>query len=320
MMTPKENFYAMINNEQPEYAPCMSLDYNLSVLLTNNADQPWQGGVDPFGVAWVATHEGPIPKPGDFKFTEIEDWDKNVKFPNIDSLGMEQMAAVEMQNFDPDKPTVLMSVCGIFERMAAFMGFENTLLALAEEPEECKRFAEAFADYKIATIERGIDLLQADMVILFDDIATARGLFMSPETWREVFKPAYKRIADAVRARGVIYAQHTCGKCEDIIDDYVDIGVRWWNSAQAMNDLVGIMKKYPDRLVVEGGWDSQGPASYIGASAEDLIEETERCLREYACFNNYSFMPMIYTATSNAQELTPELGLVLETWQKGCRH
>ena len=101
MMTPKENFYAMINNEQPEYAPCMSLDYNLSVLLTNNADQPWQGGVDPFGVAWVATHEGPIPKPGDFKFTEIEDWDKNVKFPNIDSLGMEQMAAVEMQNFDP---------------------------------------------------------------------------------------------------------------------------------------------------------------------------------------------------------------------------
>lgn len=320
MMTPKENFYAMINNEQPEYAPCFVLDFNMSVLLTNNADQPWQGGMDPFGVNWSLTHEGPLPEPGKFMFTEISDWEKYVKFPDVDSLGLEQMAAIELQGFDPNKPTNLASVCGIFERMAAFMGFENTLMALAEDPEECRRFAEAFADYKIATIERGIDLIHPDMVILFDDIATAQTLFMSPETWREVFKPAYKRIVDAVHAKGVIYSQHTCGKCEDIIDDYVDIGVRWWNSAQSQNDLVKIMKKYPDKLVVEGGWNSQGPASYVGASPEDIEEETKRCLREYACFNNFSFMPVVLTATGNAFERSQELSLALETWAKGCRH
>ena len=319
-MTSKENFYAMINNEQPEYAPAFVLDFNMSVLLTNNADQPWQGGTDPFGVNWSLTHEGPLPKPGEFMFTEISDWEKYVKFPDIDSLGLEQMAAVEQQGFDPDKPTALASVCGIFERMAAFMGFENTLMALCEDPEECQRFADAFADYKIATIERGIDLLHPDMLILFDDIATARGLFMSPDCWREIFKPSYQRIVDAVHAKGVIYSQHTCGKCEDIIDDYVDIGVRWWNSAQPMNNLVKIMEKYSDRLVVEGGWDSSGPASYIGVSPEALIEETERCRREYGSFNNYSFMPLIITATGNPFARSDELNLVLETWQKINRH
>ena len=259
-MTPKENFYAMINGGEPEYAPCFTVDFNASVLITNNADQPWQGGVDPFGVTWSMTHEGPIPKPGDFMFTEISDWEKYVKFPDVDSLGLEQMAAIERQNMDPNKPTVMMSVCGIFERMAAFMGFENTLIALAEDPEECMRFAEAFANDKIAVIERGIDLVHPDMVALFDDVATARGLFMSPECWRRVIKPFDKKIADAVRAKGIIFCMHTCGKCEDIVDDYVEIGAQWWNSAQPMNDLKKIMEKHAGRLVVDGGWDSEGPA------------------------------------------------------------
>ena len=319
-MTPKENFYAMINGGEPEYAPCFTVDFNASVLITNNADQPWQGGVDPFGVTWSMTHEGPIPKPGDFMFTEISDWEKYVKFPDIDSLGLEQMAAIERQNMDPNKPTVMMSVCGIFERMAAFMGFENTLIALAEDPEECMRFAEAFANYKIAVIERGIDLVHPDMVALFDDVATARGLFMSPECWRRVIKPFDKKIADAVRAKGIIFCMHTCGKCEDIVDDYVEIGAQWWNSAQPMNDLKKIMEKHAGRLVVDGGWDSEGPASYPDAAPEVIAEEAKRCLREYACYKNFSLFPIVISATGSPMEFSPQLGIILDTWGKGKYH
>ena len=319
-MTPKENYYEMIHGGNPEYAPCFMMDFNACVMHTNNADQPWMGGTDPFGVTWSMTREGPIPKPGDFMFQDISEWEKYVHFPDIDSLGLEQMAAIDRQNIDPDKATVCMSVCGIFERMAAFMGFENTLMALAEDPDECKRFADAFSDYKVATINRMIDLLDPDMVVLFDDVATARGLFMSPDCWRDIFKPYNKKIVDAVHARGVNFSQHTCGKCEDIVDDYVEIGVQWWNSAQSMNNLIGIMEKYGSKLIVDGGWDSEGPASYPDASDDVIIAEVNRCLREYARYDNFSFFPIIIGKEGGPQQMNPALELALATWQKGKYH
>ena len=317
-MTPKENFYAMINGGQPEYAPCFYLDFNVCRFITGNADQPWNGGTDPFGINWVRTPEGAIPKPGEFMFTEIADWEKYVKFPDIDTIGLDEAAALDRQSFKPEKPIALFSVCGLFERMAAFMGFENTLLALAEDPEECKRLLDAITDYKIAVIEKGIELLNPDIVVFFDDIATARSLFMSPDCWRDIFKPYIKKIVDAVHAKGVAYAQHTCGKCEAVIDDYVEIGVQWWNSAQPMNDLIGIMEKYGSRLVVDGGWDSEGPASYVDAAPELVIAETERCLREYGKYNNFCLFPLI-TASGRPSD-GANLAIVFETWKKGCRH
>lgn len=317
-MTPKENFYAMINGDQPEYSPCFYLDFNMSSSMTNFVEMTWAGGPDVFGVNWSKTPEGALPTPGQFMFTEVTDWEKYVKFPDVDSLGLESAAAIDRKNVDPNKPTAVFSVCGLFERLAAFMGFENTLIALAEDPEECMKFVDAFTDFRIKVLEKNIELMKPDMIIMFDDIATVRSTFMSPECWREVYKPFTKKMVDFVRSKGVIYSQHTCGRCEDVIDDYVDIGVQWWNAAQAMNDLTGIMEKYGNRLIVDGGWDSEGPASFIDAAPEVVIAETERCLREYAKYNNFSFFPVL--ASRGTPEDAATLGLVLQTWAQGCRH
>lgn len=34
------------------------------------------------------------------------------------------------------------------------------------------------------------------------------------------------------------------------------MGAKLWHSAQSMNDLKGIGKKYKGKLTIEGGWDS----------------------------------------------------------------
>lgn len=303
-MNQRENFFTMIEGKKPEFIPNSMEVYKTCGMAISYIDSPFQGGLDSYGVNWVLTKEGAIPEPNKFLFEDIADWKEKVHFADLDSLGIEAAAAKEMEDFDQNSRNELVvnifSACGLFERLAAFMGFENALCSLVEDPESCKEFFEAVADYRIACHNRMIDAYQPDVLTYFDDLATANGLFMSPKVYREVIKPAHQRIIEAVTSRGVIFSQHTCGKCEEIVGDYVEMGAKIWHSAQINNDLEGIMDRYKGKLIVEGGWDSSGPVSYIGASIEDLIEEAKRCVSVYGPKGNFILMPILMNENGNS--------------------
>jgi hypothetical protein len=53
------------------------------------------------------------------------------------------------------------------------------------------------------------------------------------------------------------------------VEDLVEVGVDIWQSAQAMNDLEGLKAKYGDRLTINGGWDSNSPANFTGATEDE---------------------------------------------------
>ncbi len=317
-MNQRENFFTMLEGGKPEFIPNMLEMYKLGMLATGVTDQPLEGGLDPFGVNWVATKEGALPEPNKFLFEDIADWKKYVHFPDVNTLPIEEVAKIELADVNREELVVnVYSLCGLFERLAAFMGFENALCSLVEDPESCREFFDAFADYKIACHNRYIDLYQPDIITYFDDLATANGLFMSPKVYRELIKPAHRRIIEAVTARGVILSQHTCGRCEEIIEDYVEMGAKIWSSAQINNDLEGIMEKYKGRLIVEGGWDTSGPVSYIGASTELVIAEAERCAKQYGQKGNFILLPILMNENGNGAVVgDPRYAPMLEAWHK----
>ena len=62
-----------------------------------------------------------------------------------------------------------------------------------------------------------------------------RDSFMSPATFNELLRPHQARIIKAITDKGVICAEHLCGKCENVLDDLVEMGVTIWSSAQIQN-------------------------------------------------------------------------------------
>lgn len=115
----------------------------------------------------------------------------------------------------------------------------------------------------------------------------------------------------------MVFSQHTCGKCEDIIDDFIEMGVKMWNSAQICNDLEHILVKYKGKLIVEGGWDSSGPASYIGADESVIVEETKRCALQYAQKGNFILFPTLLNEKGNALLVgDSRFPALLNTWHK----
>ncbi|BFL49069.1 uroporphyrinogen decarboxylase family protein [Lactonifactor longoviformis] len=319
MMTPKQNMMETIYGGKPEYVPMSLTDLQICGLMIG-IDQPTQPGKDIFGVPWEVTNEGSIPQPGYVRFSDICDWRKHVEFPDVDAIDFKAMAAAESTVFPQadrnEKAYALLTACGPWERLISLMGFENALCALLLEPEACQEFFNAVADYKIACNNKIIDAYGPDIFIMCDDVANARSMFMDPETYRALIKPAHMRIVQAVVDRGVIFQMHSCGKCESVVPDFVEIGAKMWHSAQPLNDLVSLLDRFKGKLAIDGGWNTSGPASRIDASEELVREETRRCLTQYKT-PGYIFTPALMNERGNAFFVGDErIDAVIDEWMK----
>ncbi|SHI03737.1 Uroporphyrinogen decarboxylase (URO-D) [Sporobacter termitidis DSM 10068] len=320
-LTPRENGLEVINWGKPEYVPLTSEVYHYFRSASALMNHPYETGRDVFGVNWILTRDGAIPEPNKFLFTEISDWRKKVVFPDPNQYGFESCAKSDLKNIDKSERLInVISATGLFERLVAFMGFENALCALFEDPDECGEFFSALTDYFTRCLSGVIDAYRPDVITYFDDLATARGLFMSPEVYRSVIKPYHRKIVDCVTAKGVVFAQHICGKCEDILEDFVELGIQIWSSAQIMNDLQRIKKEFYGRLVIEGGWDTSGPCSYNEATVEVAIAEAKRCIEEYGPNGGFILQPTIMNERGNSSVVgDPRLDEIIRIWPEISR-
>ncbi|WKY48178.1 uroporphyrinogen decarboxylase family protein [Eubacteriaceae bacterium ES3] len=297
MLTPRENFLmATVEHKKPEWVPNEMSD----VILVGGSFEvfengPLGGGLDGFGVTWHATESaGGQPVPGGKPVLEdVTAWEDLVTFPELDAVDWEGSAAMQfgIMGADRDQRVVEYGIWnGQFLRLTHLMGFENALCAMVEEPEACQALFSAITDYKINLVERIAKHFKPDIITNFDDIATEKSLFMSPVTYRELIKPEHKRLNDAIKSLDIIPFIHTCGCVEAVIPDYVEIGTVGWSSAQPMNDIVGIQKKYGSQISVIGGYDTNGKPGLETATQEEMDTEVKRCMETYGPQGSYAFM------------------------------
>lgn len=322
-MTERENVLLVYNHKKPQWTPIWMEAIHVAGWASN--ERATLGpkindrvSLDSFGCQWDVSHGASCPVAGNFILEDICDWREVVKFPEPKKWNWEQIYQMEMGSYDGTKAVVYFCEEGLFDRLTALMGFENALISLVTEPEECYAFFSRLADYKVELIECAAKYIKPDVVMYTDDLAKMDGLFMSPETYRELIKPHHARIIQAIKDNGMIPEQHTCGKFVDILDDYVEMGVESLYPIQPSNDIEAIQKKYGDRVVINGGFDSQGPAGRDDASEETIREEARRMANTYAVNGGYICLPLI----GNGQFVTPEQGIrmgwFIEEFRKTC--
>lgn len=316
MISPKENYRNVLLHKPTEYVPCSLTE--AAVLGFGAHNGPWfekgpeGGGYDGFGVRWECPASGggaAIPAPNEFLLEDIEDW-QTVKFPDLDAFDWEADAARELANVNREMQMVEFGVGnGVFERLAALMGFEEALIALVSDPESCHAFFEKLSDYQIEYIRRVKQYYNPDSIIYYDDIATERGLFMSPQTYRELIKPYHKKIFDAVHEMGMFAVQHTCGKAQDVVEDMIEIGVDAWSSVQPTNDICALIEKYGDKISFCGGYDTNGPCSQETATPDMIINEVHRVVDTYGPYHK-AFALFGFALSNNPEVVGRNMGIM----------
>lgn len=240
-MTNKENLMRVLLRQRPEWVPCWR-DSCAFIPCSAIEDRAKGGsGKDWFGVLW----QDMTPAPGSALFDDVTRWREYVHFPDLDRVDWEAAARRDLDGLDrEDKLLWIPLFSGLFERLHAFLGFENTLVSFLEEPEEVQALIDAYCEFKIKEIDKVITHYHPDVVCVHDDYGMKTNMFMSPEMWRAFFKEPLRRINDYCKSRDTVFVLHCCGKVDPIIGDFVELGITAWDSVNYCNDLPAIYAKY----------------------------------------------------------------------------
>jgi len=106
-------------------------------------------------------------------------------------------------------------------------------------------------------VDAGVDALWFG-----EDLGSQTSTLISPEQWREVFKPRHQRMIEKVKARNpeVIIIMHSDGAVAPLLDDFIEMGIEIFNPVQPNlpgSDPQELMDKYAGRMNFFGGIDQQ---------------------------------------------------------------
>ena len=262
-ITPLENFKRAAARNDPYWVPnsltdfqtlfvrdlCIgeTIGFDMSRDITKNYEfKDW------FGVewTWVASAGGPMVTPGTQFLDDITNWEKIVKFPDLNNWDWDTQAEAFMKNtYNPSKILHVNFGQSCTERLIALLGgYTEGMLALAIEPEAVKDFLNCFADFTIGLIGMILDRYPVNMITLHDDWGTERDTFFSENMMEEiVFEPS-KRIADYIKSRGCIYELHSCGNIMRFVPYMIDLGVDFIQIQRRAVDIPALKKKYGDKI------------------------------------------------------------------------
>lgn len=293
-MTGKEKLLAMLNGEQPVSVINGWEPFEFMMNPVTLAVSPIIPGgtvVDAWGVhmSWPEGQPGVMPLEGDLTVCpDVENWKEVLHAPDVAGMKFDwapfqaQQEAAHAQG----KLTATMVPVGNFELIRNLTGFENCLINLLEEPEIMQEIVDCIVDYRMECYKQICENLHPDVLFQHDDWGSKNSMMMSPNTWREIFKPGYKRLYDYLHEQGVMIMHHSDSFLEPIIDDMVDLGIDIWQGALPQNDLVKVQAQVKGKMIVMGGIDA-AKIDFPDATEEAIRAETRRACETYVpggCF------------------------------------
>ncbi|MGA2545527.1 MAG: uroporphyrinogen decarboxylase family protein [Rectinemataceae bacterium] len=162
-----------------------------------------------------------------------------------------------------DRALMIVVGCNLFEWGTFLRRIDNFLVDLLIDEAQVEGLLDALMESHLATLAKVCEAVGdvADILRFGDDLGHEGGPFMSPETYRRIFKPRHKILVDYVRAHSSMKTfLHSCGSIYALIPDLIDAGYDILNPVQtSAKDME------PERLKREFGKD----LTFWGAGIEN---------------------------------------------------
>ncbi len=303
MLSKKDNFLETIRGGKPDR---FVKQYEAIAMIPGDPVNFYVRGMrypgmapkrDLFGtlILWPEGEPGAVPDPNDKIIKDVETWKDVLKIPDlIAGADIEELWGPYLENVAKvDRDEVLMATfapTGIFERMHFIMGFEDTLCNFLLEPELMADMAMALGEYRYNGYKLMVKYAHPDAIISHDDFGSKTQLFVPPDSWREILKPAYKKGYDFLHDNGVVIIHHSDSYCDSIIDDMVDLHIDVWQGTLPQSDIPAMQKQLNGRMAMMGGLDA-AVVDRPDSTEEEIRAHVRKCCFDYAA-NGY-FIPCI---------------------------
>lgn len=258
-ITPKENMEAFLQGKKPLWMPCfMEQKMFMPSILPDYIARgpvseykpfpmPKLGGPDFFGVEWIFDPKafGAMVRPGNPKVPDITEWEKYIRFPDLDIYDWAGSAEANREFLNDRRAIKMVVYTGVFERLVSFLDMGNALMALVDEDEQMAvhRLFDRLCEFYDDLFARFAKWYQPTLLWFHDDWGSQRAPLISLDTCREMIVPYLKRIVDSAHKYGMGFEFHSCGKNELLVPAMIEAGVDMW-AGQDINDKAMLYREY----------------------------------------------------------------------------
>jgi hypothetical protein len=172
---------------------------------------------------------------------------------------------------------------GLFEQLHFLHGFTESLTDLYVDPPLIEKLLDIILDFKLGLVENFRRRFPNNIhgVTMTDDWGTQQALFISVPMWRQFFRPRYKKLFDAAHEAGMHFWLHSCGRVNDLIPEFIDLGLDVINLQQPRAlGIEEIGQHFRGKICFESLVDIQ--ATLPNGSGEEIDEEAELLLKHWS--------------------------------------
>lgn len=150
---------------------------------------------------------------------------KDYVFPPVPEINSPAFA-VRQKEIQSQKQNYLIFDGGIslFERLNALRPMEEVLIALAVGDRHFMEFLERLTNYWHLLLDYVL-ALDVDVVTFGDDWGAQDAPLVSPEIFRQVFKPRYRELMQRIKKAGRKVFLHCCGCVGSLFEDFLELGI-----------------------------------------------------------------------------------------------
>jgi uroporphyrinogen decarboxylase len=194
-----------------------------------------------------------------------------------------------------DYAVLLIVGCGLFEKGTYLRNFENFLVDIYIDKKGVERLHARLMERYMRLLDRVIKGVGDYVDILVfggDDLGGNDGGWMSPDIFRELFKPKYKKMWDFIHSNsGCKVFLHSCGSIYEYIPDLIDAGVDILNPVQttaANMEPEKLKKEFGKDVTFWGGGCNTRDVLVFG-SPEKVKEDVKRRISIFGEGGGYVF-------------------------------
>jgi uroporphyrinogen decarboxylase len=232
---------------------------------------PGRSRIDEWGVGWIrgSVHHFEDMSHPMASFTKLDQFER-YPYPDVDAPYRYEKAAGVVRDRRARGVASVGTSGHIFECAWKLRGLESTLMDMMAAED----LAASYFDRVTALVEAsGRQLVRAGVDVMHtgDDVATQRGMMMSPELWRKWIKPRFARVIAAAKEENpeVLISYHCDGDCRAILPELVEIGVEVLNPVQPeCMDPAEVKRDYGERLAF---WGTVGTQTTLPFGTADEV-------------------------------------------------
>jgi hypothetical protein len=216
--------------------------------------RPFQPGeyTDAWGCVWQIGQPGTL---GELKYAPLANLHDRARYqPPWEVLKEADFSRVNRECAGSAQFVLAWSETRPFERLQFLRGAEATFADLGHGTRAIRDALAMVHEFSRRELEAWA-ATDVDGVVFMDDWGSQRSLLISPEAWRDLFKPLYRDYCQILHDRDKFAFFHSDGCIADIFHDLIEVGLDAVNSQLFLMDVESLAQHFRGQITFWGEID-----------------------------------------------------------------